>query len=73
VQTVGPLQYPGGLTDAQTVEANSHNISLSDWYVHNLQTDPNFTGSLYGPNAGGPQQALDAAALADAKTRMGIA
>lgn len=69
IQTVGPLTYPAGLTPQQTAEANAVNMSLTDWVIHTYQTTGTFQG-LYGPNAGASQQALDSAAIAEARRRV---
>ncbi len=71
IQTVGPLSYPGGITDSQRAAADSRNMSLVDWIKYQYAKTGSFVG-LYGPNAGAPQQALDAAGIAAAKQQLGV-
>lgn len=69
IQSTGPLTYPAGITPAQAADAQSHNLSLADWYVYQLsqgvQVGPtSYYGATPDTSKQAEQQSAYAAGLA---------
>lgn len=69
IRTVGDITRIPGTSDTAWAVSQSQNMSAVDWIKYQYARTGTYVG-LYGPNAGAPQRALDAAAIAEAKRQI---